>query len=759
MASYTYPGVYIEELPSSVRSITGVGTSITAFIGRTRRGPLDEPTRINNFGDFERIFGGLWADSPLTYAVNDFYRNGGTAALIVRLFSPLFPTEAARDAAETQARNEATAAALAIFTGAQTAAGVAGARPAQVVTAVNNTPAAGPTAVVQRTRQTLLDAARAVAQTAATAASVAQAASGASVPAVADVANAGALAATAPNATEVTVHAAIQARAAAYADIFNAADAVADTAETANNDAGTDLAGLVAAVAARVGATTGADNILAAQAVQAAVAGAADKATAAANARAAVAPYEQNNTAAQAILTAANNDLNRVTAAWVRDAVDAARPAAIEAVAALIAPRPRARLAQGGLILEAKSAGDWGNLLKMRLTHENNDLFTLTILDGATGKIETHRRLSVLANDSRFVTEVLQNESALVLAATVPAARPAAHGAADRGEEFTTPGAFSAPNTAGGAAGSDGSVLNTAAYRGSPAGKTGLYALEKADLFNLLCIPPPAVDGVLDPQVYTDAAQYCQQRRAFLLMDPPSTWTTKDLAVAGFGPLATNIGPKSYAAMFFPNLRQPDPLRGDQIRDFPPCGAVAGVFARTDATRGVWKAPAGLEANLAGVMALSVPLTDAENGELNPLGLNCLRAFPAAGRVIWGARTLEGDDRLPSQWKYIPVRRLALFIEESLYRGTQWVVFEGNDERLWSQIRLNLGAFMNSLFRQGAFQGTSAKDSYFVKCDAETTTQTDINQGIVNIVVGFAPLKPAEFVVIKIQQIAGNIPT
>ena len=162
---------------------------------------------------------------------------------------------------------------------------------------------------------------------------------------------------------------------------------------------------------------------------------------------------------------------------------------------------------------------------------------------------------------------------------------------------------------------------------------------------------------------------------------------------------------------------------------------------------------------MSGVADLTVKLTDGENGQLNPLGVNCLRTFPAAGNVVWGARTLQGDDRLASEWKYIPVRRLALFLEESLLRGTQWVVFEPNDEPLWAQIRLNVGAFMQTLFRQGAFQGQTPQDAYFVKCDKETTTQNDINLGIVNIVVGFAPLKPAEFVIIHIQQLAGQLAT
>ena len=180
-------------------------------------------------------------------------------------------------------------------------------------------------------------------------------------------------------------------------------------------------------------------------------------------------------------------------------------------------------------------------------------------------------------------------------------------------------------------------------------------------------------------------------------------------------------------------------------------------MARTDADRGVWKAPAGIDAALSGIQGLAAKLTNEENGTLNSLGINCLRTFPVYGQVIWGARTLRGANQIADEYKYIPVRRLALYIEESLYRGTQWVVFEPNDEPLWAQIRLNIGAFMNNLFRQGAFQGSTPQDAYFVKCSSETTTQNDINLGIVNIIVGFAPLKPAEFVIIKIQQIAGQI--
>jgi phage tail sheath protein FI len=204
--------------------------------------------------------------------------------------------------------------------------------------------------------------------------------------------------------------------------------------------------------------------------------------------------------------------------------------------------------------------------------------------------------------------------------------------------------------------------------------------------------------------------------------------------------------------LYFPRVIQPDPLQQGQLAEFPPCGVVAGIISRTDAARGVWKAPAGREATLMGVTALTAQLSSANTSVLNPLAVNCLRSFPRLGHVIWGSRAFVEAQQLASKWKYLPVRRTALFIEESLYRGTQWVVFEPNDEPLWGQIRLQVGAFMQALFRQGALQGSKSSDAYFVICDSQSTTQTDIDNGIVNFVVGFAPLKPAEFVVIKLKQ-------
>ena len=280
----------------------------------------------------------------------------------------------------------------------------------------------------------------------------------------------------------------------------------------------------------------------------------------------------------------------------------------------------------------------------------------------------------------------------------------------------------------------------------------GLYSLDRVDLFNLLCIPPYLENRNVDAGLLTAATLYCQKRRAMLIIDPPSDWSDAQKAVTG---LATDIGiNSSNAALYFPRLRQQNPLRDDQLEDFAPCGAVAGVIARIDATRGVWKAPAGQEANLAGGTAPSLSITSQENDKLNRLGINCLRQFPTKGLLVWGARTRKGEDGLGSEWKYIPVRRTALFLEESLNRGLKWVLFEPNDEPLWAQIRLSVGAFMHDLFRRGAFQGMTPREAYFVKCDQETTTQNDIDSGFVNILAGFAPLKPAEFVIIRLQQMA-----
>jgi phage tail sheath protein FI len=298
----------------------------------------------------------------------------------------------------------------------------------------------------------------------------------------------------------------------------------------------------------------------------------------------------------------------------------------------------------------------------------------------------------------------------------------------------------------------DGSIVALPAFSGAVA--TGLQALERIDpfIFNILCVPVVARLGAHTSTVLTPAVDLCERRRAFLIVDVASTVQGVDDMVAW---MTANGGMGNHAAVYFPRVSVPDPLSEGRPRDVGPSGTMAGLFARTDASRGVWKAPAGTEAAVRGV-TLQAVLNDQDSATLNPIGVNVLRNLPIFGNVAWGARTLQGADQQASEWKYIPVRRTALYIEESLRQGLQWVVFEPNDEPLWSQIRLNVGAFMQTLFRQGAFQGRTPREAYFVKCDKESTTQTDIDRGVVNILVGFAPLKPAEFVVIQIQQMAGH---
>jgi len=571
VATYLAPGVYVEELPSGVHTITGVATSITAFIGRAVRGPVNQPQVLNSFGDFEAIFGGLWLQSSLGFAVRDFFLNGGTQAIVTRLYH----ADPGPDAGPVPAAKMSIAVGAFKFVAANEGKWGVGLRVVIDQTGVTDEIAS------------LLGLAK--------------------------------------------------------ADVFNltVTDTTTGTAERFVNLSVKDSSRRV-------------DKVLADGSLLLAYDGALDP-----------------------------DQTKRPAVAAAKDALGTAgdtKTAAQKALSDKLAANPSADVtAEQKAVTDARKA-----------------------LDDATNK---------------------------ALAAV-----------------------------------SDGLWLSSADFL-PPSGqvnKLGLYSLENVDLFNLLCIPPyrSPVDSIdVDPIVVGAAASYCEGRRAMLLLDAPKDWGTKAVAVQKFTDAATdNVGTRSRnAALFFPRLNLPNPLRDGQVETFSSLGAISGVFARTDAQRGVWKAPAGLDASLNSVPQLAVQLTDAENGELNPLGVNCLRAFSIGGRVVWGSRTLRGADQLADEYKYIPVRRTALYIEESLYRGLKWAVFEPNDEPLWGQIRLNVGAFMHNLFRQGAFQGAAASDAYLVKCDKQTTTQNDIDLGVVNVLVGFAPLKPAEFVVIKLQQLAGQI--
>ena len=289
----------------------------------------------------------------------------------------------------------------------------------------------------------------------------------------------------------------------------------------------------------------------------------------------------------------------------------------------------------------------------------------------------------------------------------------------------------------------------------------GFYALDKVDLFNLLCVPYDAGNPDSNPEAeisihdaYSALAEYCQKRRAMFIVDSPSKWSvaarTNQLRAIDPTDLGIDGLIERNATVYFPRVIESDPLFNGQSRVKPACGIIAGVMASTDELCGVWKAPAGVNSGLNGILNLEVNLTDDQNGQLNQFGINCLRSFPVIGPVVWGARTLRGADQLQDDYKYIPVRRLTLYIEESIYRGTRWAVFEPNADPLWTALRSTVNTFLSSLQRQGAFY------SFFVRCDRTTTTIDDIALGIVNINVGISPVQPEEFLIIQIQQTAGN---
>jgi phage tail sheath protein FI len=415
--------------------------------------------------------------------------------------------------------------------------------------------------------------------------------------------------------------------------------------------------------------------------------------------------------------------------------------------------------AGGALTLFANSPGIWANSLYLTigvLPAPNSSRFNLLLQQkGTTGQLttlESYVNLSVSSTDPNYVVTVINNDSNYITFTNpatglnvVPTATPAA---------TASPVAFSG--------GADGTVLVPTdqnfelALLSITNNNAGINLLDRVDIFNLLCIP-----GETDAATVSTLQNYCFTKRAFFIVDSPQLATISGLMQSG--PAGTPLGTgnitgeyASNSAYYFPWIQAPDPLVGNRPTLFPPCGFVAGIYAATDASRGVWKAPAGINAGFTGNTGLQYVLTDDENGTLNTQAVNCNRQFKVYGDVVWGARTLAGNDQAGSQWKYVPIRRLALFLESSLFDGTQWVVFEPNDETLWGQVRMNVGTFLQGLFLQGAFAGSTPQQAYFVKCDGENNPPASIALGVVNILVGFAPLYPAEFVVIQIQQIVAQ---
>jgi phage tail sheath protein FI len=642
MAAFTYPGVYIEEVPNAVHTITGVATSIAAFVGWAPQGSTTQAVLVQSFMDYQREFGGLDARSLLGYSVSQFFNNGGQQAYIVRLAQPAITTGTA---------TSTDGAVVITVTGGDV-----------VVTSKNPGAFAGSYGVqVSGSSGTAFNLAVVYA----------------------------------PGGTGLVI-----------LETF----------------AGVSVTALGTITSKYVNVTTTGTPT--------------------------VAPA--NGT----YLLTGGTDGNGVNV-----------PGAAAASATINVPGSTTV----GFTFTAHNPGVWGNLLAIGATPQagdpTNTRFSVNVValnaSGTLSVLETFNNVSVNPTDPSYVVTVLNSDSNYVSVAAVGTPASALNSPFPPSGSATAP--FNSPPFLKG--GYDGVVLDPTqdnsngglfmtALNAAGTGTGGVHLLDRVDIFNLLCVP-----GETEAVTIANLQKYCHDNRAFYIVDCPKLATAAGLAASGPAGNDTGSITGQYSinsAYYFPWVQAPDPLIGNRLNYFPPCGFVAGIYASTDASRGVWKAPAGIDASLTGVSGLQYILTDLENGSLNTQAINCLRQFNVYGDVVWGSRTLQGNDQAGSQWKYVPIRRLALFLESSLVDGTQWVVFEPNDPTLWSQIRLNVGSFMQGLFQQGAFQGSTPQQAYFVKCDSENNPPSSIALGIVNILVGFAPLYPAEFVVIQIQQIAGQ---
>ncbi|MFB3764648.1 MAG: phage tail sheath family protein [Methanotrichaceae archaeon] len=792
-ASLTYPGVYIEEVSSGVRSITGVSTSVTAFVGYTPKGSVNKATKVFNFGEFESQFGELSRENELGYAVRQFFFNGGSEAWIVRVAK-------GADTASIILRNDTVATAPNVLEISAKSKGNWGNNLRLDVDYNTTNPDSTFNLTVYEYKlqgtdliKTLREVHRNLSMD-----------SGSPSYAV-NVINAGSQLIQASRHTDITEK---------VLDELSSGWSLSK--ELVPSDV---LSGLVPDI----------NNLdIAKRLISISVDGDGPYEIDVFNNGAAPTTKEELRKGIEDAVHGINPALLRFTGfdvQWVdvnlhRDdqngsflkltsgtsnnkgelehssvhVYNASTNSASQILGLGLNNGGREREAAADLrpVQTGTTTGDLSGITPANLS--TSETLDIHIMDGTTSldiisitlndstlsappvssltdlakRLQDNIDLAVvnkpqfsgltvqlIGENLRFISDPRQSELTLNLDNKLAIALQATS-AKTNVQKYALGSTTSISAQIKGNVGNDGSPPEAQDITGKIGDKSGLYALEDADIFNLLCIPRISIlEDTAALAVISEAIAYCMSKRAFMILDPPS----KINALPEIKAWMDKLQPSSYAALYFPAVMIPDPLDEFRLKPFPPSGTMAGLYARTDGARGVWKAPAGIDATLTNVQALNYKLADMENGDLNKIAINCLRSFPGYGLVSWGARTLDGADQRTSEWKYIPVRRTALFIEESLYRGLKWVVFEPNDEPLWAQIRLNVGAFMQNLFRQGAFQGKSPREAYFVKCDSETTTQTDINQGIVNILVGFAPLKPAEFVVIKIQQIAGQIQT
>ena len=673
----TYPGVYTRELPSGSRSLGGAPTSVALFIGPTLTGIDNRPTRIQNFGDFTRAFGGLSARSALSYSVLHFFTNGGGEAQVIRL-----PPEGAARAASAFLRAGTSEAAFKLTA---LSSGLASNRIHAAFDRVGLEPAAGESADPNLFNLTLIDGAtgrseRFTRLSTAPGARYAPAvvndpATGSKLVSMDLPQAAASQPAPAPNGTFLTI-------------------ATPPAAGTFAKDVKLRLD---LAIRAEDGAV---DDV--------------------------------------------NKISNQVIDIFPKDSP---RPATVLELATRL----------GQIINTALRADPAAKALLEGYSVE---------IRPANGNAALHVSISP-PGDTAPARRIPEAVISLAAASGLPSSAEnltALYGLTEAGKlpaRYRLGGAYSGNGTGISGTPSRGTAGQAHGQPATQAFVTALQELATPDpFFNTLCLPDLVIPSTSDPSVahhaaamtaYAEAAELCRKKHAFLLVDPPPVVNSTGAAEAW-----KSLGftfQSAHAAAFFPRIRVDDPLIAGATRDHPPSGAIAGLIARTDGRAGVWQSPAGTDASLNGVLGPSVVLSDAEHGVLNPLGLNVIRQFPIFGTVNFASRTIDGSNALASEWKYIPVRRTANHILRSLQEGLRWAVHKPNGEGLWAEMRVAVTAFMHGMYRQGAFRGTSPRDAYYVTCDASVNPPDEIDQGIVNIAVGFAPLKPAEFVVISLRQI------
>jgi phage tail sheath protein FI len=648
MAQPTYPGVYVEEVPSGVRPIAAVSTSVAGFIGQAEKGAINEAVKVFNFTEYQNRYGGFLAYSYLSHAVFQFFNNGGTQCYVVRVAG-------ANTARASIVLNDRRTEAQASLTIAASSPGVWGNRLAIVITDGTNDPA---------------------------------------------------------NEFNLSVH---DQDALTPLETFEDMSMVPETA---------NFVGTVTSSSKHIRVAVNAANTN----VQAGTS------------RGAAAPQPLQGTGRTRFRI--NIDGDGYQEVDLEDAIGTGE--------GQVADLSSAANIAGAITFVVRP------LTKLRASTNQNafanftcqvDAEALLLTSGAPG-LASAVHIAPAVNRGQDASGLLRLGQLQGGTETLGAAvtRPRTNPVGTPPDNYYLVGDHAAPTpeVASVQAGSDGDPITT-----DQSYIAAFPALDDKEDVSLIAVP-----GIGSSAVVGAGMNYCANRPlsdCFFIGDMSQDHDTIEEAKA-FRDLIT---PKnSYGAVYLPWVRTPDPT-GQSAEPIlvPPSGFVAGLYAKTDGRVGVWKAPAGTAVALGGAVGLAVPFTDVQQGNLNPININVIRQFAGAGAVLWGARTITADP----EWTYIPVRRMAIFLRVSIYRGIQWAVFEPNDEDLWASLRLNINSFMMTLFRQGAFQGATPSQAFFVKCDSETTTQDDINLGIVSVLVGFAPLKPAEFVVVKISQKVGQV--